>query len=185
MGRDNVTRWSLGTAIDYTYEYDYTTDSYDANINEIIHLWQKFNTRMKVYSKRYSKLGTWNPFFYVIENGSSGNKLHIHLLARGYIKHSCEYWDKKSPLYHLDGQCFTKCVTCLWRSITGKNTNINFIQNLKKIGYIAKYTSKGALGYRFLGELYKTKLDKHDSSCKKCNSDFKLLSSSSFLDDLE
>lgn len=156
----SVSMWTLGTNIKYLYASDAYGEPFD-NTYRIMSFWQKFNTRMKVYSKRSGSF-RWNPLFYVIEAGSEGNYLHIHLLVDCFLPH--DYIRKQ------------------WSSVTGiPNPNVNFLTPLINLGYVAKYTSKGALTYRFLKQLYKMKLSKKDTSCKTkigneyCNSKFEVV----------
>lgn len=151
--KSKIYMWTLGTNIDYTFEYNWDSEKYQDNLGEIIRPWQLFNTRMKVLRKRIPKLVDYRPIFYVVEAGSTGNKLHIHFLMYGYLEY--------------------RLVKNIWSRITGiPKPNVNYISDLKNVGYIAKYTGKGALTYRFLGELYKVKLPKHNTSCKKCSTSF-------------
>ncbi len=96
-------------------------------------LWYKWCKRKK---HRYQLL------FYVIESGSSGNRLHIHFIAYGY-----QNWEK---------------MISLWSSVTEiKNPNCHFSSerktgNVSKVAfYMAKYLGKesGRRNYYYLGEL--------------------------------
>lgn len=145
-GTPEISMWTFGTNVDYEYYYDYITEKWIDNLSDIIIPWQKFSTRAKVYLKRSGATYTWTPLFYVVESGSSGGKLHIHALVFGFFSHT---WALEQ-----------------WRDIIGYNANVHYTPSFNNIGYLAKYTSKGALTYRFMGPLYKIKLPDKDKSCR-------------------
>lgn len=182
---DDIQMWTLGTSIKYTYSYNFSEEKYYHNLGEIISIWQKFNTMMKVYSKRsqikldcdidvYKECGiarlmkrecerhyfsypkfNWNPLVYVVEAGSTGERLHIHLLHKGFLKQSI--------------------VKAIWRFQTKEKSNVNFVK-ADNVGYLAKYVSKSLLKYSFLGQLYKVKLPRREKVCYKCDSSWELMS---------
>lgn len=126
---------------------------------------------MKVIPKRQGYSFKWNPLVYVVEAGKPcnkeyhpecladpedcqdhGQKLHIHFLHKGFLPHAY--------------------VRNVWSRITGiVNPNVNYISDVRSIGYLAKYVSKSLLRYSFLRDLYKVKVPKLEKSgkCADCN----------------
>lgn len=184
--------WTLGTPIKYWT--DFTDDPKRNsglrrvnNIASIIQPWQTFNTYMKVIPKRQGYSFRWNPLVYVVEAGKPCNKeihpdcfndpddcpdhgqrLHIHFLHKGFLPHAY--------------------VRNVWSRITGiPNPNVNYIPNVRSIGYLAKYVSKSLLRYSFLRELYNVKVPKMEKSgkCADCNVKWQLDSHRISIDDFE
>lgn len=153
--------WTLGTSIEYVREYDWDSGRWVDNINEVTSLWQRFNSRMKMEARRNGV--AWDPLVYVVEAGSQGNRLHIHLLVMTRISHGM-------VLRH-------------WRDLTGESSNVNFVR--AKVGYLAKYAGKGLLRYSFLGVLYKAKPVPRSKCCNECGSKYQLLASSIYHEELD
>lgn len=180
--------WTLGTSIRFKRWYGPTSQlsegwekrtgvkkarwneprmKWQDNVSEIITLWQKFTTRLKVNRKR--KGIPFRPLVYVVEAGKPcryspcvdflgdcekhGNKLHIHFLHQGKLLH--------------------KYVIGIWRELTGENTNVNY-SRIHSIGYLAKYISKSLLRFSFLGEFYHAHLPKTARKiCGECYSRYR------------
>lgn len=149
------------------------------NSGEIITLWQKFTTRLKVNRKR--KGIPFRPLVYVVEAGkpcryspcvdflgdceNHGEKLHIHWLHQGKLKH--------------------KYVMDIWRGLTGENSNVNF-SRIHSIGYLAKYISKSLIKFSFLGEFYHAHLPKVARKiCGECYSRYRFGANGVYKSDFE
>lgn len=158
---DETIMWTLGTSIEYYRDYDWDSGRWVDNISEITCLWQKFNSRMKMEARRNGV--SWDPLVYVVEAGSEGNRLHVHLLVRSKINHQV-------VLQH-------------WRDLTGEKSNVNFVKG--QVGYLAKYAGKGLLRYSFLGELYKARPDLVARGCSNCGSNYQLLSTSIYREEID
>lgn len=183
ISTDKISMWTFGTDLEFSPEFDWNQQKWIGNdISQIIDYWQRFNTRMKIYIERRGLLFGWKPMFYVVEAGSKGNRLHIHLLHNGYLDFQFvrQQWGE---------------VTGLWKMENGKRVytcNVNFIQSLDSPSYLAKYTAKSALAYRFLGELFKLKLSKRSTTCKTeiepeilCNSGWTIISNNGHVSDFD
>lgn len=132
--------WTLGTGLPDTFENRITIKSY---FDKFRRLWTKW------CGARRSRL-----LFYVIERGTEGGYLHVHIIAGGFQLH--------------------RRVISIWRSITGFESNVNFSRRIssessfEKIArYMAKYLGKdldsklpgqnARRNYYYLGELRKIK----------------------------
>ncbi len=75
---DNVKRvylWTLGTNWDESEEHEL----------QLKRAWTLFRKRVNINQKRKVWKGRWRPLLYVFEVGSTGKKLHIHVVAWGYL----------------------------------------------------------------------------------------------------
>lgn len=141
-----VNMWTFGTNMVDT----------ENNRKIITQYWKKFRTRMAVYTKRNKKYAGWKPLLRVVEAGSKGNRLHLHVLVSGYIHHSI--------------------LLKIWRNIVGYKANVNVRKmrgNYKKaVNYVVKYVVKELGSYYQMGLLLKTKFDRVKSipMCSVCGS---------------
>jgi hypothetical protein len=153
--RPLISLWTLGTSLPNT--------PFDRSIFKFF--WRKFTMRMANYSKYYSI--PYEPLVRAFEAGSRGGRLHVHFILQGYWKHSCDYWAIIYELRDIYEQwvkkrCTSQCITCIWRSITGENSNVNFQQKeynnaLLAFAYCAKYISKNG-NYSYMGNFRLTKV---------------------------
>jgi hypothetical protein len=134
---DYIRLWTLGTSM----------DSSPGNVNRIQHMWKKFCSKMRTYSKR--KKFTWDPLMNSLEIGKIGGKLHYHFAVRGYVP-----FDE---------------VLNNWRNTTNELSNVNISKPfkdknnkeqyftkrtvVKMFAYIAKYIAKDGLRYYFMGKM--------------------------------
>ncbi len=103
----------------------------------------------KYFRSRMNKKAEWEPLFRVVEAGSKGKRLHIHFLNNGFLSH--------------------KIVLQAWREVTRENSNVNFSDHSLPpeyaLRYAAKYLSKDASKYSFLGIFYGKSQSRSGSGC--------------------
>ncbi len=107
----------------------------------------------KYFRARMNKKAEWSPLFRVVETGSRGQRLHIHFINEGYLKHGD--------------------VLRAWREVTNNKSNVNYskkgnLEGKVALGYVTKYLTKDASKYSFLGKLYKVNLkDREKPTCDR------------------
>ncbi len=103
----------------------------------------------KYFRARMNKKADWDPLFRVVEIGTKGKRLHIHFLNSGYL------------LQHD--------VLTAWREVTRENSNVEFSKRdmpaKYAFRYVAKYLSKDASKYTFLGKWYGKRKNLNKSEC--------------------
>lgn len=125
--------WTFGTSLEDTVENRVVISGY----------WKKFTHQMRTYCKRKGFM--FMPNMYGIENGSQGNRLHVHCLVFGYSGH--------------------KIILERWRKVTGENSNVNIARSRfrndhrRAISYIAKYCGKSGGKYYWAGDLLRARED--------------------------
>ena len=141
--------WTLGTSLDDTKE----------NKKKLSEIWKSFRKKINIDSKR--KGYSFNPLFYVIESGTTGNKLHYHILIDGFTP-------------------FSKVIKH-WRSSTNEKSNVNYTEKkenmdiIKAINYMLKYILKGYGKYYWMGKFHsirfkKYEVNKEPNECRTCGS---------------
>lgn len=167
--------WTFGTDLDLTYH----------NELKLKEWWHKLCTRLSTYSKRshcdiennmtcqfylfrggcpdHERPWQYDPLIRVIEIGSSGKKLHYHVIYGSYLPH--------------------EVALKAWRDITGLEANVNYRSKEKKwsrfkaSAYVAKYVTKNKLllketrSYYWMGRFRKNPQNEVDRICKTpgCN----------------
>ncbi len=110
----------------------------------------------KYFRARMNKKAEWDPLFRVVEAGSQGRYLHIHFLNNGFLSHPT--------------------VLGAWRDVTKNKSNVNFSD--KKLPpkyafrYAAKYLSKDASKFTFLGKFYGIRKMESVPECKEHGTTF-------------
>ncbi len=139
---NKLTLWTLGTSLD---DDKFNRITIKAYMDEFRKVWRK-------YCISRNRKTTW--LFYVIEAGSRGNKLHIHMINYGFVHQ--------------------KEVLAIWRGITGELSNINFSKrrrsgSVQKISnYMSKYLGKegnSRRNYYYLGDLVRIEVLEPKSIC--------------------
>lgn len=132
--RDRLYLWTFGTSLQDTKE----------NRDEIRRYWKLFVRRLAHVDKSF------DPLMNSMEAGTKGDRLHYHVVARGYLEHA-------------------KAVE-IWRDITGEKSNVNFSgrgfsprKAVRTFSYLAKYASKG-YAYYWMGSLFKVTPEKFQST---------------------
>ena len=122
---DRVSFWTLGTNLKDTPPNRVTIEEY----------WQRFRKIMNKYTE-------WGPLFRVVETGTKGKRLHLHILVQDYVEREyvLKVWVRitKLPKPHV------------WLGEV-RNKYVNIVRTL---WYASKYVSKEATTYSWLGEFY-------------------------------
>jgi len=121
---DKLILWTFGSSL------------HDNEINRrlIRNYWYLFVRRLKKISKNF------DPLMNCMESGSRGDRLHYHIVGRGFLDH--------------------EKVLEIWRSITKEKSNVNFSRKISSrnsyqaFAYLAKYASKG-YKYYWMGSMLK------------------------------
>ncbi len=124
--------WTLGTNRAWSSK----------NIEWIMSCWTKFRKRVNNNQSRKKWFGRWKPLLYVVEEGSKGRKLHVHVVASGFLRQD-------------QGRL-------LWDEIT-ETTNTNFGYSppqswhtpIMAMIYLSKYLSKNMKNWYWMGVMLK------------------------------
>lgn len=127
---DRAIMWTLGTSLKDSPE----------NRRILARYWTRFRKHMNKYQQ-------WDPVFRVVEAGSKGKRLHIHLVLVSQTTHAI--------------------VLKQWRKITGERSNVNFTApvhsgHLGLLRYLLKYLTKQGTRYYWLGALYNAHPEPYD-----------------------
>ena len=122
---NEIAFWTLGTGLIDNAPNRTTIEEY----------WQLFR-------KLANKNTEWGPLFRVVESGSKGKRLHLHLLVQGYV--------------HRD------IVLKMWRGITGiekphvwlGRVRFEYDNIVRTLWYVSKYVTKEAGRYSWMGDFY-------------------------------
>lgn len=125
---DKFVLWTLGTSLLDTME----------NRKRIRKMWKQFRKLMQKYHPQ--KYARWQPLMNTMEAGSKGNRLHYHVIVRGFA--------------------YQPEIKKIWRGITGEKSNVHFEYRgttrkaVKAFAYLAKYSSEG-YNYYWMGDMHK------------------------------
>lgn len=152
--------WTFGTNLEHT----------GLNLDKLKKFWRLFSQRLAM--RRIRDQITYDPFFYVLELGSSGKRLHVHAIVGDHVEHGLlrDLWSDVTGIENpnVNFSCPKICRSCGGQSgymaklclQCGKSIlregSFYFYEPSTAFNYLLKYLSKGIRNYYYLGRFLKT-----------------------------